>query len=71
LLVPGDAEGLGRQILALAGYAAPCRRLGDNGYRLTATEYNRNNLAAKYLVIIGKTARENITVREDYGISSC
>jgi glycosyltransferase involved in cell wall biosynthesis len=62
---PGDAEGLASQVAALAADPTLCQQFGENGFRLVTAEYNRDNLAAKYLTII-----EQVTAGKDRGIPS-
>jgi glycosyltransferase involved in cell wall biosynthesis len=49
---PGDAKDLARQVVALADDHSLRQRLGDNGYRLVTSNYDRDKLAHKYLAIL-------------------
>lgn len=53
---PGDAAGLVGCVIALAEDPALCRRLGENGYRLATTAYDRKALARKYLDVLEQVA---------------
>ena len=43
---PGDATDLARQVVALADNPSLRQQLGDNGYRLAISNYDRNRLCA-------------------------
>jgi len=49
---PGNATELASQVVALADDPSLRRRLGDNGFRLVMSTYDRDKLAHKYLSIV-------------------
>jgi glycosyltransferase involved in cell wall biosynthesis len=49
---PGDATELASQVGALADDPSLRQRLGDNGFRLVMSTYDRDELAHKYLAIL-------------------
>jgi colanic acid biosynthesis glycosyl transferase WcaI len=53
---PGDAADLARHVVALADNPSLRQQLGDNGYRLAISNYDRNKLAHKYLAILENMA---------------
>jgi glycosyltransferase involved in cell wall biosynthesis len=53
---PGDANDLVRQVVALADNPSLRQQLGDNGYRLVESNYDRNKLGHKYLGILKSVA---------------
>jgi glycosyltransferase involved in cell wall biosynthesis len=61
---PGDANDLVRRVVALADNPSLRQQLGDNGYRLVESNYDRNKLGRKYLGILKSVAsghsKENV-----------
>jgi len=53
---PGDASALANQVVALADDLSLRQRLGDNGFRLVKSNYDRDKLARKYLAILEDVA---------------
>jgi glycosyltransferase involved in cell wall biosynthesis len=53
---PDDADDLVRQVVALADNPSLRQQLGNNGYRLAQSNYDRNKLAHKYLRILKSIA---------------
>jgi glycosyltransferase involved in cell wall biosynthesis len=54
--IPGDANDLAREVVALADNPSLRQQLGDNGYRLVESNYDRNKLGYKYLAILESMA---------------
>ncbi|MBN8955486.1 MAG: glycosyltransferase family 4 protein [Rhizobiales bacterium] len=52
---PGDAAGLAESVLALANDPARRKRLGENGYQLAVSKYDRQKLATEYVDLLAKT----------------